>query len=195
MQTLSSACVFEKEIKKSRFIAHAAPVSHPERAMAFLKQVSQRKATHNCWAYRIDGQGRFSDDGEPGGTAGRPILGALEKQDIDGAMVVVIRYFGGIKLGAGGLVRAYGGVAAACLQQARRIPIRKQMEVEITVPFDAMGRLYPVLDAFGVQNRHEAYDETGLILTASIESGQQTAFARRLADDFRGAVDWRVLPS
>jgi len=162
--------------------------------MAFLKLISRRKATHNCWAYRIDGQGRFNDDGEPGGTAGRPILGALEKQGIDRAMVVVIRYFGGIKLGAGGLARAYGGVAAECLQQARRIPIRRDVRVEITVPFDAMGRLYPVLDAFGVQDRNEAYDELGLILTGSLESGQQRAFAGRLADDFRGAAAWRVLP-
>jgi hypothetical protein len=84
---------------------------------------SPTDATHNCWAWRIGGDYRSSDDGEPAGTAGRPILAAIDGQGFDRVMVVVTRWFGGIKLGAGGLVRAYGGAAAECLRTAPRVPL------------------------------------------------------------------------
>ena len=112
--TLAGPCQHLEEIKKSRFLAQAAPVDTPEQALAFVRQVGDPAATHNCWAYRIGQDYRFNDDGEPGGTAGRPILQAIEGQGIDRAVVVVTRWYGGIKLGAGGLVRAYGGTAAEC---------------------------------------------------------------------------------
>ncbi len=103
---LAGRCRHEQEIKKSRFLAQAAPVDTPEQALAFVQAMSDPAATHNCWAYRIGQAYRFNDDGEPGGTAGRPILQAIEGQGIDCAVVVVTRWYGGIKLGAGGLARA-----------------------------------------------------------------------------------------
>ena len=81
-------------------------------------RIADPTATHNCWAYRIGSEYRFSDDGEPAGTAGRPILAAIDGQGCDQVVVVVTRWYGGIKLGAGGLVRAYGGCAAECLRAA-----------------------------------------------------------------------------
>src|SRR6185437_8147880 len=94
-----------------------------EQALACLREVADPAATHNCWAWRIGDGYRFNDDGEPGGTAGRPILQAIDGQQMDGVAVVVTRWYGGTKLGAGGLVRAYGGTAAECLRQAGRIAL------------------------------------------------------------------------
>ena len=119
-ETLAAPVGHELEVKHSRFIVHAAPVSTPEEALAWFTQVGDPAATHNCWAYRIGGQYRFNDDGEPAGTAGRPILAAIDGQGLDQVAAVVTRWYGGIKLGAGGLVRAYGGSVAECLRLAPR---------------------------------------------------------------------------
>ncbi|MEW5318724.1 MAG: hypothetical protein WDW38_009920 [Sanguina aurantia] len=97
--------VAQADIRKSRFIAQAAAVTSPGAALAFVHEASDGDATHNGWAYRLGQDYRFNDDGEPGGTAGRPILQAIEGQAMDGVVVVVTRWYGGIKLGAGGLVR------------------------------------------------------------------------------------------
>src|SRR4249919_855167 len=118
--TLAAPARFVLEVKKSRFLAQATAVETPTQALAWLAQISDPDATHNCWAYRVGSAYRFSDDGEPGGTAGRPILSAIEGQGIDRVIVVVTRWYGGINLGAGGLVRAYGGAAAECLRTAAR---------------------------------------------------------------------------
>lgn len=113
----------EKEFteKKSRFIGRCFPVKSEEEAMAKLNEVRRRHydATHNCWAYSLeDGGMRFSDDGEPGGTAGMPIMDTLIRREIKGALIVVTRYFGGILLGSGGLVRAYSRAASEALEAA-----------------------------------------------------------------------------
>ena len=123
LSTLVAPCRYREEIKKSRFLAIAGPVASSEQALAFLGDVADPDATHNCWAFRIGQDYRFNDDGEPGGTAGRPILQAIEGQGVDAVMVVVTRWYGGIKPGAGGLVRAYGGTAPECLRRAARVPI------------------------------------------------------------------------
>src|SRR5512146_622329 len=101
--TLATDARFQQDVRKSRFVANAAPVADIEAALAFIARVSDRSATHNCWAYRIGAQYRFNDDGEPAGTAGKPILLAIDGQSLDHVAVVVTRWFGGIKLGAGGL--------------------------------------------------------------------------------------------
>ena len=121
--TLAGPATFELEAKRSRFLARAAPVESPEAALAFLHEVADPQATHNCWAYRIGADYRSSDDGEPGGSAGRPILAAIEGQGVDQVMVVVTRWYGGTNLGVGGLVRAYGGAAAECRRPAPRRPL------------------------------------------------------------------------
>ena len=122
--TLAAPAHHEKEIKKSRFMAVAMRAETSVEAMEQIGKVSLPDATHNCWAYKIGGEYRFSDDGEPGGSAGRPILAAIEGQELDRVTVVVSRYFGGIKLGVGGLVRAYGGTAAECLRQAQKLEVK-----------------------------------------------------------------------
>ncbi len=109
--TLTGLCEFREEIRKSRFITLAAPITSPQDAQAFFEQHSDLNATHNCWAWKLADQYRSSDDGEPGGTAGRPILAAIEAQGFDQVAVLVIRWYGGIQLGTGGLARAYGGGA------------------------------------------------------------------------------------
>ena len=118
MLTLKGPASFEETIKKSRFICHAGCVTSQAESLDFYESVIDPQATHNCWAWRINFQVRSSDDGEPSGTAGRPILNVIERRNLENVMVVVTRYFGGIKLGVGGLVRAYSGSTAKCLDRA-----------------------------------------------------------------------------
>jgi uncharacterized YigZ family protein len=188
MFALSHEALYEEEIKKSRFIVKATGVSSPEAAMAFLERASETRATHNCWAYRIGQKYRFSDDGEPGGTAGRPILNAIEKQDIDGVMVVVVRYFGGIKLGAGGLARAYGGCAARCLQQAKLERIVPKTEVLLRVGFDHIGPLYAIIEQFGAAKLAETYTDNGLDIRLRIDRAKCQALVTALTNASGGSI-------
>ncbi|XP_027347464.1 uncharacterized protein LOC113858875 isoform X2 [Abrus precatorius] len=142
--TIQETVTFEKEIKKSKFIAIAGPISDDKSAMSFLSQVG--------------GQCRSNDDGEPSGTAGKPIQSAIASSGIDRLMVVVIRYFGGIKLGTGGLVRAYGGVASECLRNAPTCLVKAKVSMGIEVPFDLLGVLYHQLQSFHVQDIKQDYD-------------------------------------
>lgn len=121
--TLTSPFQYQEEIKKSRFIVNALPISSEEQARHQLQFYCDKTANHNCWAWKIGDQYRYSDDGEPAGTAGRPILSAIENNNSDHLLVIITRFFGGIKLGASGLVRAYGGSAARCLRQAPLTPM------------------------------------------------------------------------
>jgi uncharacterized YigZ family protein len=189
MFTLAHETVYEEEIKKSRFIVKAATVSGPDEAFAFLERIRENRATHHCWAYKIGQQYRFSDDGEPGGTAGRPILNAIEKQDLDGVMVVVIRYYGGVKLGAGGLARAYGGCSAKCLQGARLKPIVASTEVNLRVGFDQIGTLYTIIDQFGATKLEEAYTDAGLDIRLKIDRTDRQALLAALADASAGSIE------
>ena len=188
MLTLHRSALHEEIIKKSRFIARAARADSPDEAASFLTDVRETDATHNCWAYKIGGQYRFSDDGEPGGTAGRPILAAIEGQGLDHVVVVVTRYFGGIKLGAGGLVRAYGGAAAECLRLAERIEVKPRIDLSARIPFNALGQVYPVVERFEAQKQDEQYDAQGVVLDLSIGQDQFDAFVAALRDATRGAA-------
>lgn len=163
--TLQGVATWEVEIRKSRFIARAGSVSSPDAAMAFLQRVKDPNATHNCWAYRVGSAYRFSDDGEPSGTAGRPMLTAIERQGIDHVMVVVTRFFGGIKLGAGGLARAYGGVTATCIQRAEKRPLEELAEAIVSVPFALTGQAYGLVDRLEVSRRDERFTAEGAVFT------------------------------
>ncbi|XP_012081653.1 IMPACT family member in pol 5'region [Jatropha curcas] len=158
--TIKERVTFEKEIKKSKFIAIAGPISDEQSAFSFLSQVRDPRATHNCWAYKFGDQFRSNDDGEPSGTAGKPIQSAIDSSGIDRVMVVVIRYFGGIKLGTGGLVRAYGGVASECLRNAPTCLVKTKVAMGVEVPFDLIGILHHQLQSFQVENIRQDY-ETG----------------------------------
>jgi uncharacterized YigZ family protein len=136
--TLAQSVSAELDIRKSRFIAHAIPVADREAAMAELRRLREEHptATHVCWALLAGGQSGMSDDGEPSGTAGRPILEVLRHHDLDGVLAAVVRYYGGVKLGAGGLVRAYTDAIATALQGAARIEriAQARLTVELGYP-------------------------------------------------------------
>lgn len=186
MQTIPGRAEYEEEIKKSRFLARACRIESAEEANAFLEEVRDASATHNCWAYRIGEVYRFSDDGEPGGTAGRPILGAIDGQQVDHVVVVVTRWFGGIKLGAGGLVRAYGGTAAECLCRAGRLEVRPKVRLHVQVPFDQIGAVYPVVDRLQAARLGESFEAEGLMLELEIDETQAEALKSALRDATRG---------
>ena len=123
--TLAAPVQFAIEVRRSRFQARATPIESESDVARFLREVHDASASHHCWAWRLGQAYRSSDDGEPGGSAGRPILAAIDAQGFDRVMVVVLRWFGGTKLGTGGLVRAYGGCAAECLRTAPRLALMR----------------------------------------------------------------------
>ncbi|MFX1674158.1 IMPACT family protein [Paraburkholderia sp. A2WS-5] len=135
--TLASTVSAELEIRKSRFIGLAIPVDGREAAMAELRRLRDEHptATHVCWALLAGGQSGMSDDGEPSGTAGRPILEVLRHHDLDGVLAAVVRYYGGVKLGAGGLVRAYTDAIASALQNAQRVERIAQARLIVEVSY------------------------------------------------------------
>jgi uncharacterized YigZ family protein len=191
--TLAAPCEFHETIRKSRFLAKAAPVSNPEEAQAFLQAVYDPTATHNCWAWKLGNQYRFSDDGEPGGTAGRPMLTAIEGQDCDRVMVVVIRWFGGIQLGTGGLARAYGGSAAKCLQTGERIELVRRDCYSCHCRFAELALLKARLGEFDALIESEVFDAEGAQLVLALPPEQQRRLRQTLADISRGRMELRLL--
>lgn len=154
VEELASSC-FARElvVKRSRFIAVAGPAATVTDAQAFIAAACEPDARHNCWAYKIDSDStRCSDDGEPQGTAGKPILAAIDRSRLEHVAVVVVRYFGGIKLGASGLARAYGTAAAQCLAEAPRRRREITRDIRVAVPHACIGDvlnaagLYTILD-------------------------------------------------
>ncbi|WP_288379905.1 YigZ family protein [uncultured Massilia sp.] len=147
--SIASPVHFELIIKKSRFIACVQPM--PDRAGAQQVVASLRAAhpgaAHVCWALLAGGQSAAVDDGEPSGTAGRPMLDVLRHQDLEGVLATVVRYFGGVKLGAGGLVRAYTDSVAQALLQAEKVPIIKLTRLRCTAPYALEGMIRRELDA------------------------------------------------
>ncbi|WP_373413420.1 YigZ family protein [Ensifer aridi] len=168
MFTLKSIETATQDIKKSRFRAVAAPIEDEQSAKAFFAAHSDPSANHNCWAWRIGQNYRFSDDGEPSGTAGRPILAAIDGQSLDRVTVVVTRWFGGILLGSGGLVRAYGGTAALCLKAADKIELVERVRATIACDFADLALIKARLTAHGVMIAGESFTDTGAVLTIDL---------------------------
>ena len=193
LSTLVQRCRHQEEIRKSRFLATAAPVASAEQAMSFLREVAEPTATHNCWAYRIGQAYRFNDDGEPGGTAGRPILQAIEGAGVDRVMVVVTRWYGGIKLGAGGLVRAYGGTAAECLRRAERVPLVATARLQLHCDFTELALLKVRLKELQAEVEHEAFDTDGVELQLCLPDNQVAEAQRRISDISRGRISAKRL--
>ena len=183
MFSLERTETFSQDIKKSRFVAHAAPVMSEDEAKAFIAAVSDPSANHNCWAWRIGQAYRFSDDGEPSGTAGKPMLQAIDGQALDRVVVVVTRWFGGILLGSGGLMRAYGGTAAACLRAAAKTEIIPRIEGEIIAGFSDLAMLKARLGALpDLIVVNEVFTASGAILTVALPEAA-AAQANRLVTD------------
>ena len=186
--TLAGPAEHAEVIGGSDFLVYAQRADAPEEALAALERVRERHpdATHHCWAYKIGTASRFSDGGEPGGTAGAPILRTIEGQGLDYVVVVVVRYYGGTKLGTGGLVRAYGGSAAECLRMATREEVKPRAVLKVRVRFEHLSVLHRLLDGFGVRRGAEQYDEHGLQLEAELLEEQAASFALALRDATRG---------
>ncbi len=191
--TLAESCRHQEDIKKSRFLALAVPAETAEQALAFVREVSDPAATHNCWAYRIGMDYRFNDDGEPGGTAGRPILQAIEGQDMDAVAVVVTRWYGGIKLGAGGLVRAYGGTAAECLRRAERVPIVAMTRLGLHCDFADLALLKARLKELQAEIEQETFGAAGVELHLRLPDTQLAEVQLRIGDITRGRSTTRLL--
>jgi len=191
--TLARRARFQQEIKKSRFLAIAETVSSGEQALALLPELSDPAATHNCWAWRIGQHYRFNDDGEPGGTAGRPILQAIEGQGMDGVVVVVTRWYGGIKLGAGGLARAYGGTAAECLRQAESLPIVAMARLAVHVEFAELALLKARLRELQAEVEQETFGTDGVALHLRLPQSQVADAQLRISDITRGRSTARHL--
>ncbi len=184
-RTLGQRASAEFVEKKSRFIGHACPVETEEEALAFLESIRRdhRDATHNCYAYTVGqnmGIMRYSDDGEPGGTAGLPMMDVLKKRDVRNCCVVVTRYFGGVLLGAGGLVRAYTHGTAIALDAARVVVMEPSRHLLCEVAYPMWDRVQhwlkdqpvqvlstefttAVTFTLAVRERDEAEVEAGLI--------------------------------
>lgn len=186
--TLAAPASLQTEVRHSRFLAQAAPVDAPDAALSFVARASDPTATHNCWAWRIGQDYRSSDDGEPAGTAGRPILAAIDGQGYDRVAVVVTRWFGGIKLGAGGLVRAYGGAAAECLRQARRQPLVAMVELSLDCPFEDLGAVHAALPAHAATKTAESFHAEGARLSLRLPAAELSALQTRLRDSTRDRV-------
>lgn len=193
MKTLSGPARVEIEIKRSRFIANAQRVDSLAETLDFYESVACPDATHNCWAWRLGHQYRFNDDGEPASTAGKPILGAIDGKEVDHVMVVVTRYYGGTKLGVGGLVRAYGGSAARCIDQAGIETVLPKSELVIEAGFSCTGQVYAALEACNAIKLDEKFSAGGVQVRVEVLETEQPRLESLLRDLTKGSA--RVRPA
>lgn len=168
--------------KKSVFIGHAAPVQSEEEAMAYIKKQKSayHDARHNVWAYLQKGEivARYSDDGEPQGTAGVPVLDTIRKSGVTDAVVVVTRYFGGILLGAGGLVRAYSHTARLALEAAHIITYEQYTELELTCSYSDYQKYLAELPRYGAVTDDTQFSDRVTVLFAVKNTVVEDLFTR-----------------
>lgn len=186
LYTLITPFNISEEIKKSRFIVNAAPIDNVNQATEFIESVSDLNATHNCWAWKFGNQYRFNDDGEPTSTAGRPILAAIEGQNCDQVIIVVTRYFGGIKLGTGGLMRAYGGSASHCLQQATLQPIILRQSYQLSCLYHEWPIIENRLKDASAIIEEQTFDASGTTLQLAITADKLTELQQFILNLTRG---------
>ncbi len=176
--------------KRSRFIGYIRPVKTPEEAAGFLAELKTKywDASHNCSAYSLrGGVQRYSDDGEPHGTAGVPILDILKKEDVTDAAIVVTRYFGGVLLGAGGLVRAYSHAAKLALDAAGKLYMRPCSVFTIDVPYPLYDKIAKLLNEREVVTLDSEF-ETCVRLKLRMPSAELAAFAAELTEVSAGTL-------
>jgi len=185
--TIAGEAEHHESIKGSTFLAYARHIRTTGEASQFLQTLINRhpEASHLCWAYRMGQQYRYSDGGEPTGTAGQPIYKVIEGQGLDFVAVGVIRYFGGTLLGAGGLMRAYGGTASETLKKAQRREEFPRLRIGVEVLFDQLGNLYRCLDSHGAEERVEDYTEQGVRIICQMPSEKVDAFEIQLRNATR----------
>ncbi len=189
MHSLQDLATFEQIVRKSRFLATAGPVADEKAARDFIAAQAVAGANHNCWAWRVGQTCRFSDDGEPGGTAGKPILQAIDGQSLDNVAVLVTRWFGGVLLGTGGLARAYGGTAASCLRAAKRVELVRRRALAMRVGFSDLALVKARLAAAeGVVVQSETFLADGAEITVAVPEAVLDGVAGRLADATSGRI-------
>ncbi|PTY35916.1 IMPACT family protein [Saccharospirillum sp. MSK14-1] len=176
-QTLAAPVAAELVVKKSRFLAWVEPVADKQQAQHRLAQLRQTypDARHLCFAFSAGGDSGMSDDGEPSGTAGKPMFNVLSHKRLDNVLAVVVRYFGGIKLGAGGLVRAYGGAVSQALEQANYITLEAQHGLTLSVPFALESEVRRLLDQSGLTAEQVDYG-TEVTMTVQLPHSQLERF-------------------
>lgn len=185
----------ETVIKRSRFIGRAYPVQSEEEAQEILEKVKKEywDATHNCYAYALrSGPRRFSDDGEPQGTAGRPILEILEKEGITDCLLIVTRYFGGVLLGAGGLVRAYGKSAKEAAQAAEPVWMRPCTRAEFSCEYHQYGRLSALIPEAGGETIDTQFT-SGVTVTFLLPEEALGRFQKLLSEASSGSIQMETL--
>lgn len=189
--TLSAPVSSELIIKKSRFIGCVQPMQDRASAQAVVDDLRRQHpgAAHVCWALLAGGQSAAVDDGEPGGTAGRPMLDVLRHQDLEGVLATVVRYFGGVKLGAGGLVRAYTDTVAQALLQADKVPLRRMGTLRCAVPYALEGLLRREIEAAGAQLLDVAHGSQ-VQLQLCLPQDETDAFIARVGELAHGRVAW-----
>jgi len=190
--TIAQTVTFEEEIKKSRFQAIASVVENEQQVKKFLEETKDISTTHQFWAWKIGHHVRFNDDGEPSGTAGRPILATIEGNDLTNVIVLVNRWYGGVKLGTGGLVRAYGGCAGQCLLLAEKIELIEKKKITFSCAFNEWAIIQYELLQQQIEFL-ENYTETGVSIQAQVQIHQIEPLKLKLQDVTRGREQLKLI--
>lgn len=190
-QTIDTAVHHELIIKKSRFIACVQPMTDRASAQKIVAELWEQHpgAAHVCWALLAGGQSAAVDDGEPSGTAGRPMLDVLRHQDLEGVLATVVRYFGGVKLGAGGLVRAYTDSVAQALLKAEKIAIIKQRFLICSAPYAMEGLVRREIEMAGAALNNVQHSDN-VQFEFSLADSAAEALITRLNESGHGRILW-----
>jgi uncharacterized YigZ family protein len=184
-RTIAAAVEFRHKIERSEFLGIAFPLVSEEAFFEELTRIQKRDfdATHHCWAFRLfeASRSRSSDAGEPSGTAGKPILAALEGADLHDLGVIVVRWYGGIKLGTGGLSRAYRETAAETLKLAKPLDRYVYTRIRVTAPFEALNQIYRMIDPPYVLLAEEMFGEQN-VFAFDVRESRAEAFQARLQE-------------
>ena len=195
-RTVAAPAEDEITKKKSRFIGYIAPVSTEQETAAFIEEIRtrHREARHNCYAYRLrqNNLARFSDDGEPSGTAGRPILEVLQREELTDVCVVVTRYFGGILLGTGGLARAYTQGCKIAVAAAEVLSMYPAAECVLTADYGFYGKLQNLLPQYGAVLLDTVF-EGDITLRFMLRQERMTSFVKALEEQSAGTLVPTVL--
>lgn len=196
-KTIKDNGLFEEEIKKSRFICQIKRITTEEEGKAFITAIKKEhyKANHSCSAMIIGDKSqikRSSDDGEPSGTAGIPMLSVLEKQGLTNLVVVVTRYFGSIKLGTGGLIRAYSGVTAAAIRELGIVDVKKQAGLEVTLTYPQYQTYAQFLEQVALMETETLFSDT---ITTAIyfDPEREEEILAILTDYYHGKVQFTTI--
>ncbi len=187
-KNLTASNINEEIIKKSLFIGVCFPISSSQDFFSFLEKQQDLNATHNCWAYRVGDEYRFNDDGEPSGTAGKPILAAIDGAEFDSVGALVIRYYGGIKLGTGGLARAYGGTIAKNLNEADFQFHVPRVGLQVHVDFQYSQILHQLLTQYDGTNLEQNFISSGVDNRVNIPLHHKKEFIESLNNHTKGSA-------